>query len=91
MRRQTDRGTERHTDIQTYRNKDVRTYIDILYTDKQTDRLCKSVGRQADRCTQRRMANICIYLQYIQTDRQDKQYNISGNYPKLHEILYANL
>jgi len=48
--RQTDGCRERQVDIHvqlhTYRNKDIQTY-----TDEQTDRQCRSAGRQAEKHT----------------------------------------
>jgi hypothetical protein len=64
----------RKTDVQiyteTYRNKDLQKY-----TDKLTDRQCRSEGRQIDKQTDVRKAkrsNILCILRYRQTDRQDR-------------------
>ncbi len=52
--------------VHTYRNKDVQTY-----TDEQTDRQCRSAGRQADKHTDVQKDD-CI-LKDRQTDRQTEQ------------------
>ena len=65
--RQTDGCRERQVDIHvqlhTYRNKDIQTY-----TDEQTDRQCRSAGRQAEKHTDVQKDD-CI-LKDRQTDRQ---------------------
>ncbi len=70
--RQTDGCTERqmykytYMYIHMYRNKDVQTY-----TDEQTDRQCRSAGRQADKHTDVQKDN--YILKDRQTDRQNRQ------------------
>jgi hypothetical protein len=44
--RQTDVDVDIHVQLHTYRNKDIQTY-----TDEQTDRQCRSAGRQAEKHT----------------------------------------
>jgi hypothetical protein len=58
--------------IQIYRNKDVPTY-----TEKQTDRQCRSAGRQSDKQTdvQKKECTNILYVPtvHIKTDRQTEQ------------------
>ncbi len=70
--RQMFRKTYVQINIQSCRNKDLQ-----IYTDKLTDRQCRSEGRQTDKHTDVQKAeqsNILCILRYIQTYRQaDRQ------------------
>ncbi len=70
---QADRNSGRQTNVQKYiyRHREIKTYK--TYTDKLTDRKCRSEGRQTDKQTDAHKvehSNILCILRYIQTDRQ---------------------
>ena len=69
------RKTDMQIYIQTYRNKDLQTY-----TDKLTDKQCRSEGRQTNKQTdvqKAKRSNILyiptVHYMYIETDRLDRQ------------------
>jgi hypothetical protein len=69
--RQTDKCTERQMCKYVYRHREIKTYK--TYTDKLTDRQCRSIGRQTDKQTdvqKVKRSNILCILRYIPTDRQ---------------------